>query len=111
MAASVCLDALRAERQFVRAARTEIAAVLLYLAMMLALIFAGAGLGALIAASGAIPLFSGTLSALVARRAGARRCGCGRRRATRPRVMAIVPTAGWLLVVELCNLAMYASAG
>src|SRR3954451_18704580 len=28
--------------------------------------------------------------------------------ATRPRVMAIVPTAGWLLVIELCNLAMYA---
>ena len=70
VAASVWLDALRAERQFVRAAGTEIAAVLLYLASMLALIFAGAGLGVLIAASGALPLYSGTLSALVARRAG-----------------------------------------
>jgi O-antigen/teichoic acid export membrane protein len=107
VAASVWLDALRAERQFVRAAGTEIAAVLLYLASMLALIFSGVGLGALIAASGALPLYSGTLSALVARRAG-----LGLRlapsAATRPRVMAIVPTAGWLLVVELCNMAMYA---
>jgi O-antigen/teichoic acid export membrane protein len=107
VAASVWLDALRAERQFVRAAGTEIAAVLLYLGSMLVLIFAGAGLGVLIAASGALPLYSGTLSALVARRAG-----LGLRlqpsAATRPRVMAIVPTAGWLLVVELCNVAMYA---
>jgi O-antigen/teichoic acid export membrane protein len=74
---------------------------------MLALIFGGAGLGVLIAASGALPLYSGTLSAVVARRAG-----LGLRlqpsAATRARVMAIVPTAGWLLVVELCNMAMYA---
>jgi O-antigen/teichoic acid export membrane protein len=104
---SVCLDALRAERQFVRAAATEIVAVALYLATMLALIFGGAGLGALIAASGLLPLYSGTLSALVARRAG-----LGLRvapsAATRPRVMSIVPTAGWLLVIELCNMTMYA---
>jgi O-antigen/teichoic acid export membrane protein len=105
--ASVWLDALRAERQFVRAAGIEIAAVTLYLGTMLVLIFAGAGLGALIAMSGALPLYSGTLSALAARR-----LGLGLRwrpgAATRPRVMAIVPTAGWLLVVELCNLSMYA---
>ena len=107
VAASVWLDGLRAERQFARAAGTEIAAVLLYLASMLTLIFAGAGLGVLIAASGALPLFSGTLSALVARRTGlGLRLAAGG--ATRPRVMAIVPTAGWLLVVELCNVAMYA---
>jgi O-antigen/teichoic acid export membrane protein len=107
VAASVCLDALRAERAFVRAASTEIAAVALYLATMLALIFGGAGLGALIAASGALPLYSGVISALVARHAG-----LGLRfqhsAATRPRVMAIVPTAGWLLVIELCNMAIYA---
>jgi O-antigen/teichoic acid export membrane protein len=107
VSASVWLDALPAKRQCGRAAGTEIAAVLLYLASMLALIFAGAGLGALIAASGALPLYSGTLSALVARRAG-----LGLRlqssAATRPRVMAIVPTAGWLLVIELCNMAIYA---
>jgi O-antigen/teichoic acid export membrane protein len=105
--ASVWLDALRAERRFVRAASIEIAAVVLYLAIMLALIFGGAGLGALIAVSGALPLLSGTLSRLMAAR-----MGLGLRwrpaSATRPRVMAIVPTAGWLLVIELCNLAMYA---
>jgi O-antigen/teichoic acid export membrane protein len=107
VAASVCLDALRAERQFVRAAGTELAAVALYLASMLALIFAGAGLGALIAASGGLPLYSGVISALVARRAGLG-LRFQRSAATRPRVMAIVPTAGWLLVIELCNMAMYA---
>jgi O-antigen/teichoic acid export membrane protein len=104
---SVCLDALRAERQFVRAASTEIAAVALYLASMLALIFAGAGLGALIAASGGLPLYSGVISALVARRAGLG-LRFQRSAATRERVMAIVPTAGWLLVIELCNMAIYA---
>jgi O-antigen/teichoic acid export membrane protein len=105
--ASVWLDALRAERQFVRAAGIEIAAVVLYLATMLVLIFAGAGLGALIAVSGALPLLSGTLSALAARRAGLR-LRWRPTAATRPRVMAIVPTAGWLLVIELCNMSMYA---
>jgi O-antigen/teichoic acid export membrane protein len=105
--ATVYLDALRAERQFVRAARTEIVAVSLYLVVMLTLVFAGAGLGVLIAASGAIPLFSGSLCALVAWRArlGFRFSAAG---VARRRVMLIVPTAGWLLVVELCNLAMYA---
>lgn len=107
VAASVWLDALRAEREFVRAASTEIAAVALYLVSMLVLIFTGAGLGVLIAVSGALPLYSGTLSALVARRL---RLGLhvDRSAATRPRVMAIVPTAGWLLVIELCNMANYA---
>ncbi len=105
--ASVWLDALRAERQFVRAAGIEIVAVGLYLATMLALIFGGAGLGAVIAVSGALPLYSGTLSALIARRLGLE-LRWRPTTATRPRVMAIVPTAGWLLVVELCNLSMYA---
>jgi O-antigen/teichoic acid export membrane protein len=105
IAASVYLDALRAERLFVRAASTEILAVALYLVLMLALVFAGAGLAAIIVVSGTIPLISGLLCAVVARRAGLRRVGG----ASRTRVMAIVPTAGWLLVIELCNLAMYAT--
>jgi O-antigen/teichoic acid export membrane protein len=107
VSASVCLDALRAEREFVRAASTEIAAVALYLASMLALIFGGAGLGVLIAASGGLPLYSGVISALVARRAGLG-LRFQRSAATRERVMAIVPTAGWLLVIELSNMAIYA---
>ena len=62
-----------------RAASTEIVAVALYLALMLALIFGGADLALLIAASGAIPLFSGLLCALVARRRSGCRCASGPR--------------------------------
>jgi len=107
IAATVYLDGLRAERRFVHAARLEIVAVTLQLALMLTLIFAGAGLGVLIAASGAIPLFSGLLCALAVRRTSAalRLVPAGM---TRSNAMAIVPTAGWLLLVELANLAMYA---
>jgi O-antigen/teichoic acid export membrane protein len=106
IAASVNLDALRAERLFVRAASTEIVALGLYLAAMLALILGGADLAVIIAASGSIPLISGLLCAVVARGAGLRPGAGG---VTRARVMAIVPTAGWLLLIELSNLAMYAS--
>ena len=76
----------------------------LWLALMLALILSGAGLGAVIAASGGMPLLSGLLSLVVVRRAHLPfrlRPGAGR-------VHAIVPTAGWLLVVELSNLVSYA---
>jgi O-antigen/teichoic acid export membrane protein len=107
--ATVYLDALRAERRFVLAAGMEIVAVTVQLAAMLTLIFAGADLSLLIAVSGAIPLFSGVLCFTAVRRARLpfRLAPAG---ITRSRLMAIVPTAGWLLVVELCNLAMYASS-
>jgi O-antigen/teichoic acid export membrane protein len=109
IAATVYLDALRAERRFVRAASMELVAVSLQLAAMLTLIFAGADLSVLIAASGAIPLLSGLLCAAEVRRArlGFRLAAAG---VSRARLMAIVPTAGWLVVVELSNLAMYASS-
>ena len=77
IAVSVNLDALRAERLFVRGAVTEIVAVALYLALMLALILGGADLAWVIACSGAIPLLSGLLSAVVARRSV---CRCASRR-------------------------------
>jgi len=106
---SIWLDALRAERRFVQSALTEIAAVALHLAMMLAVILSGQDLALVIALSGAIPFFSGSLAALVMWANGPsprlRRDGV-----TRERVMRIVPTAGWLLVVELSTLAMYASS-
>ena len=107
--ASVYLDALRAERRFVLAAGMEIVAVAVQLVAMLTLIFAGADLSVLIAASGALPLVSGLLCFGAVRRARLpfRFSAAG---VTRSRLMAIVPTAGWLLVVELCNLAMYASS-
>jgi O-antigen/teichoic acid export membrane protein len=109
ISASVWLDALRAERRFVRGALTEIAAVAVHLVMMLALILSGADLALVIALSGAMPLFSGVLSALVVRRSHLPP-RLVRGSVTRERAMAIVPTAGWLLVVELSNLAMYASS-
>ena len=109
ISASVWLDALRAERLFVRGALTEIAGVTLHLAMMLALILSGADLALVIALSGAMPLFSGVLSALVVHRSRlAPRLV--RHSVNRERAMAIVPTAGWLLVVELSNLVMYGSS-
>jgi O-antigen/teichoic acid export membrane protein len=107
IASSIYLDALRAERLFVRAASTEIAAVCLYLAIMLVLIFGGAGLATVIAVSGALPLLSGVFSALVVRRR-ALPYWLQREGVTRERAMAIVPTAGYLLAIELSNLAMYA---
>ena len=108
IAVSVQLDGLRAERLFVASATVEIVSVGLYLALMLALILAGAGLAVVIAASGALPLLSGGLSLVVARRR-ALPLRFVRGGVTRERSMTIVPTAGWLLVVELCNLVMYAS--
>ncbi len=107
IAASVNLDGLRAERRFVRAAALEIVAVALYLALMLTLILAGTSLAAVMAASGALPLLSGLLSAGMVRRLGLplrfERAGI-----TRARAQRIVPTAGWLLAIELSNLVMYA---
>ena len=101
--ASVYLDGLRAERLLVRAAATEIAGVALYLVLMLALILSGARLGVVIAASGAMPLTSGLLSLVVVRRMGLP----FRMRANAGRAHEIVPTAGWLLLVELSNLVSY----
>ena len=107
IAASVNLDRLRGERMFVTAAGTEIAAVAINLALMVALILAGADLSLLIALSGALPLLSGLICAVLVRRYGL--APIGPRRGERRHHAAIVPTAGWLLVIELSNLAMYAS--
>jgi O-antigen/teichoic acid export membrane protein len=107
IAASVNLDRLRAERMFPTAAGTEIAAVAINLALMVTLILAGADLSLLIALSGALPLLSGLICAVLVQRQGLAPAGSLRRE---PRHhAAIVPTAGWLLVIELSNLAMYAS--
>jgi O-antigen/teichoic acid export membrane protein len=105
--ASVQLDRLRAERMFITAAGTEIAAVAVYLVLMITLILADVSLSVIIALSGLLPLLSGAIAGVLVRREGLW---------VRPEVAdhrrhraAIVPTAGWLLVIELSNLAMYAS--
>jgi O-antigen/teichoic acid export membrane protein len=103
LATSVYLDALRASLLFTRAAAVEIGSLLLYLAGMLALIAAGAPLWLLIGASAAIPLASGIGCALIVR---ARRLPYRFQRAavTRERVTRLLPTAGYLLVIELSSL-------
>ncbi len=108
IAASVYLDALRGERMFTVAARAEIVAVALNLALMVAVILADADLSLIIALSGALPLISGLICAGVARRARLP-LPLVRPSAVRRHRAAIVPTAGWLLVIELSNLVMYAS--
>ncbi|HKP21741.1 MAG TPA: oligosaccharide flippase family protein [Thermoleophilaceae bacterium] len=107
IAASIQLDRLRAERMFTTAAGAEIAAVAIYLVLMVALILADVSLSLIIALSGLLPLLSGAICGIIVRRRGLaiRPPGGGERRHT----AAIVPTAGWLLVIELSNLAMYAS--
>jgi O-antigen/teichoic acid export membrane protein len=107
IAVSVYLDRLRAERMFPTAAGTEIVAVAINLALMVTLILAGSDLSLLIALSGALPLLSGLICAVLVRRFGLSPGG-GRAHERRHHA-AIVPTAGWLLVIELSNLAMYAS--
>jgi O-antigen/teichoic acid export membrane protein len=108
IAASVNLDGLRAERLFTTAAGAEIASVAVYLVLMVTLILTNADLALIIALSGALPLFSGLICAGLIVRAGLPfqlfRPGAARRHRGE-----IVPTAGWLLVIELSNLAMYAS--
>ncbi len=104
---SVYLDALRGSLLFTRAAATELVALAIHLGVMLALILSGASLWVLIGVSGELPLLSGLLSTAVVRlrrlpyrfRAGA---------VTRERAAAILPTAGYLFVVELSNLVIYA---
>ena len=109
LATSVWLDALRAERRFARGALTEMGGVALHLALMLALVLGGADLALVIAFSGALPLFSGTLAAIVVRRTGLP-IRFRRGSVNRARVSAIAPTAGWLFVVELSMLAMYGTS-
>jgi O-antigen/teichoic acid export membrane protein len=105
--ASVQLDRLRAERMFATAAGTEIAAVAIYLVLMVALIVADVSLSVIIALSGLLPLLSGAIAGVVVRRHGLwiRPAAADHRRHR----AAIVPTAGWLFAIELSNLAMYAS--
>jgi polysaccharide transporter, PST family len=106
IASSVYLDAIRSSLLLTRAAATEILGVALHLGVMLSLILGGASLTVLIGASGGIPLMSGVLSALAVRRL---RLPYRFRRSevTRARARELVPTAGYLLVVELSNLVIY----
>ncbi len=107
IAASVYLDALRSSLLLPRAAATEIAGVTLHLALMLALILGDASLAVLIGASGAMMLMSGLLSAAQVR-ALRLPYRFRRRELARSRARELVQVGGYLLVVELSNLVIYA---
>jgi len=106
LASTVNLDALRAAMRLTRSAANEIVALVVFAALMLALIAADVQLWLLIGASGSIPLLSGVINLLDRRRLGlAFRLRRGS--VTAEQVRAVAPTAGWLLVVELSNLVIY----
>lgn len=63
-------DALRASQLFVRAAMIEVAALVIFAALLLTLTFSGASLEILIGASATIPLFAGLGSAISAKLMG-----------------------------------------
>ncbi len=103
---TVNLDALRAALLLTRSALNEIAALGLFAALMLTLALSDAPLWALIAASGSIPLLSGTVNLLSRRHLGLpyrlKRVGWDR-----AAVGALAPTAGRLLVIEVSSLVIY----
>ena len=109
LTATVNLDALRAALRLTRSATNEIAALVVFAALMLGLIAAGAPLWVLIGASGSIPLISGAINA-VARRALGLPFRFQRGAVSREQARLILPTAGWLLVVESSNLVIYGLA-
>jgi O-antigen/teichoic acid export membrane protein len=106
LAMSVNLDAVRAALLLTRSAANEIAGLVAFAALMLTLALSDAPLWALIAGSGTIPLFSGTVNLVSRRRLGLpyryRRGGFAPERAR-----SLAPTAGWLLVIELSSLVIY----
>ncbi len=106
LATTVNLDALRAALLLTRSAANEIAALMVFAALMLTLALSGAPLWSLIAASGTIPLLSGTVNLIARRRLGLpyrlRRGGYDAARAR-----GLAPTAGWLLLIEVSTLVIY----
>ena len=107
LAATVNLDAMRAALLLTRSAANEIAALIVFAALMLGLVAADASLPVLIGASGSIPLISGTIN-LAAKRALGLPFRFHRAAVTREQARRVLPTAGYLLVLELSNLVIYA---
>lgn len=99
-------DAMRAAGLYSRAAVTEVAAVAVYAAVMLALALNEVALSTLIGASGALPLIGGLIALPVARASAALPGRTSARRA-RARLGDLLPTAGDLFAVEAANLLIY----
>jgi O-antigen/teichoic acid export membrane protein len=105
--ATVYRDALRADQRFVRAALTEIAALLAYVGLVLALVYGGVGLDLVIGASAGIPLLVGIACAFVAR-ASRVPFSFDRNGITRAEAREILGLAGYLSLTEGAATAIYA---
>ena len=107
LAATVNLDAMRAALLLTRSAANEIAALVVFAALMLTLALSDAPLWALIAASGSIPLLSGTRQPGGPAPPGPALPAARRRASSASGPGALAPTAGWLLVIEVSSLVIY----
>ena len=103
---TVNLDALRASLLLTRSAANEIAALIVFGALMLGLIAAGADLWVLIAGNGSIPLISGAINGVARMRLGLP-WRLERRSISRRWLREIVPTAGHLLAIEVSSFVIY----
>ncbi len=99
-------DALRAEGLLVRAALTEIVALVAYAGLVLGLALGGASLAAVIGASGAIPLLAGAGCFLSARGRGYRFLPSA---VTRRDVRELLGLAGYLSLTEAAAAGIYAA--
>jgi O-antigen/teichoic acid export membrane protein len=102
---TVYRDALRAEAQFVRAAVTEMLALVAYATIVLGLALAGADLALLIGASGTIPLLVGLGCLASARGLGFRFSAGG---VTRGEIRGLLGLAGYVSLTEVAAAGIYA---
>lgn len=100
-------DALRAGQLFVRAAVMDMAGMVTYAAVLLALIAADADLAILIGASGTIPLFAGLASMLAVRLRGMP-FRLRPRAADREEARALLGMAGYISATEAAGVIIYA---
>jgi len=104
--ASVNLDAVRAARLATRSAASELAGLVAFAILMMSLVLGDAQLWVIIGMSGSLPLLSGVISFVTRRRmvpgyrfvAGA---------FSRQALGELLPTAGWVLAIELSMLVIY----
>lgn len=106
LAVSVNLDAMRAALLLTRSAANEIAALVLFAGLMLGLITGDAPLWVLIGASGSIPLFSGAIN-FGAKRILGLPFRFARGQVSRAQAHKILPTAGYVLILEGSNVVIY----
>lgn len=99
-------DALRAGQMFVRAAVLDVAALVVYAALVLGLIAADASLAVLIGASGSIPLFAG-LASMIAVRVRAMPFRLRARSVDRGEARSLMGLAGYVSALEAAGVVIY----